>query len=70
MAYQRSKRTQFNPADIRVNRGQSLSQFGSTYAQAAFKQVDEAQNFLDKTPLKYQNQFLIFIKYNLNKCTY
>ncbi len=48
MAYQRSKRTQFNPADIRVNRGQSLSQFGSTYAQAAFKQVDEAQNLLDK----------------------
>ena len=48
MAYQRSKRTQFNPADIRVNRGQSLSQFGSTYAQAAFKQVDEVQNLLDK----------------------
>ena len=48
MAYQKSRRTQFNPADIRVNRGQSLSQFGSTYSQAAFKQVDEAQNLLDK----------------------
>lgn len=48
MAYEKTRRQSFNPANITVNRGDSMAQYGATATQAKFQQISDQQNLLDK----------------------
>ena len=54
MAYEKTSRRTFNPANITVNRGDSMSQYGATATQAAFKKIGDQQNLLDKKLGEYK----------------
>lgn len=54
MAFEKTNRRTFNPANITVNRGDSMAQYGATATQAKFQQISDQQNLLDKKLGEYK----------------